>query len=257
MGFDADGNLYLLDRGGTGVIVIDGGGNLAMTVGRKGEGPEEFRTPTDIVVWRDGRFGVVDFGHAAYQLFTPDGQLERFVGMSSAAGEAGMGAARSSVRADPTGGAVIAEGVGFGAMLASVFMEESGGERIDIVGEEGKLERLNLRGDVAVADSIARARRIPPDREDVLTFAPSVIWGRVARWNHRLHRLHRLRDQSGRAGRENEGSAGTSTLAGKGCRRDSLGGDRARNGANGRGTRGTERANGRPVRGAVHRRNVG
>lgn len=176
MGFDAKGNLYLLDLGGFRIVVIDSGGNLAMTVGRKGEGPGEFRTPTDVVVWRDGRFGVVDIGHAAYQLFTPDGQLERFVKMSSAAGEAGIAAARWEVRADPAGGAVIAEGAGFGAMLASVFMDELGGEQIHVVGEEGKLERLDLRGDVAVAESIARARRIPPDEEDALTFAPSVIW---------------------------------------------------------------------------------
>ena len=176
MGFDANGYLYLLDLGGTGIIVIDSGGNLAMTIGRKGEGPGEFQTPTDIVVWRDGRFGVVDVGHAAYQLFTPDGRLERFVKMSSATGEAGIAGARASVRADPAGGAVIAEGAGFGAMLASVFMEELGGEQIPVVGEEGKLERLDLRGDVAVADSIARARRIPPDQERALTFAPSVIW---------------------------------------------------------------------------------
>ena len=77
--------------------------------------------PSDLVVWRDGRFGVVDMGHAAYQLFGPDGALERFVRMSSATGAMGMAAARGKVRPSPAGGAVIAEGAGLAAALVSSF----------------------------------------------------------------------------------------------------------------------------------------
>ena len=178
MGFDGAGNLYVLDPEAGRVVVIDAGGDLVRTVGRKGEGPGEFQIPSDLVVWRDGRFAVADQGHGAYQLFGRDGQLERFVRMSTASGQAGMAAARKAVRADPAGGAVIAEGAGMGAILFSVFAEEFEGETVDVTGEDGKLERLDLSGEVAVAESIARARLIAPETMDVEApyFAPVVVW---------------------------------------------------------------------------------
>ena len=80
MGFDAAGNLYVLDTQASQVVIIDPEGGLVRSVGRKGEGPGEFKTARDIVVWRDGRFGIVDTGHGAYQLFTPHGELERSSG---------------------------------------------------------------------------------------------------------------------------------------------------------------------------------
>ena len=147
MGFDAAGNLYALDPGASRVVVIGADGDLVRTVGRKGEGPGEFQRAWDIVVWRDGRFGIVDTGHGAYQLFTPNGELERFVRMSSIAGEAGAAAARNTVRPDPDGGAVIAEGVGLMARMAVMLAEAMSGEEIDVGGEAGKLERLDLRGE--------------------------------------------------------------------------------------------------------------
>ncbi|MDE2796780.1 MAG: hypothetical protein OXL34_18340 [Gemmatimonadota bacterium] len=178
MGFDASGNLYVLDTDAYQVVVIGAGGDLVMTVGREGEGPGEFRAPADIVVWRDGHFGVVDMMHGAYQLFTPDGGLERFVRMSSATGEVGMAAARATVRADPAGGAVIAEGASMGAIFFSMMAEEIEGEQIDVVGENGKLERLDLSGQVAVAESIAHARQVVPMSLEANPpyFAPRVIW---------------------------------------------------------------------------------
>lgn len=178
MGFDARGNLYVLDREASHVVVIDSNGDLVMTVGREGEGPGEFQGPSDLVVWRDGRFAVVDQMHAAYQLFGPSGALERYVRMSSTASEAGLAAARNKLRADPGGGAVIAEGPGLGAMIFSMIAEELGGDQVDVIGEIGKLERLDLSGEVAVAEPIARARRIPPGdpQQDRPYFAPEVTW---------------------------------------------------------------------------------
>ena len=99
MGFDAAGNLYVLDE--SRVVVIDSGGDLVRTVGREGEGPGEFQSPAAIVVWRDGRFGVVDIGHLAYQLFGPEGELERFVRMSAAAGTTGMAGGPGKGQARP------------------------------------------------------------------------------------------------------------------------------------------------------------
>ena len=178
MGFDAAGNLYVLDPGAFQVTVIGPGGDLVMTAGREGGGPGEFRNPTDLVVWRDGRFGVVDIEHGAYHLFGPRGELERYVRMSSSAGEAGMAAARARLRPDPAGGAVFAEGVGIGASLFAAMTETRGGGEVDVGGEFGRLERLDLTGEAAVAETLARARRIPPDDPDGDRphFAPPVYW---------------------------------------------------------------------------------
>ena len=180
IGFDAAGNLYVLDGGGYRVVVIDSGGDLVGTIGRRGEGPGEFRTATDIVVWRDGRFAVVDIGHLAYQVFGPEGELERFVRMNSA-GELGMASIRGKVRADPAGGAVIAEGAGLAAARISSYAEFEG-EQIDIAARDGKLERLDLRGEVAVAEFIAQARRLAPVSVANVQggrrpyFRPRVVW---------------------------------------------------------------------------------
>ncbi|MYH53237.1 MAG: hypothetical protein F4139_09850 [Gemmatimonadetes bacterium] len=130
------------------------------------------------MVWRDGRFAVVDEEHAAYQVFGPDGELERFVRMSSAAGEAGMAAARETVRADPAGGSVVAEGAAMGAVFLSAWADVVEGQQIDVVGENGKFERLDVSGEVAVAESVARARQVVPFSVEATTpyFAPRVIW---------------------------------------------------------------------------------
>ena len=178
MGFDAAGNLYVLDRSAYQVVVIGPGGDLVITAGREGGGPGEFRNPTDLLVWRDGRFGVVDIDHGAYHLFGPRGELERFVRMSSTAGEAGMAAARNRLRPDPAGGAVFAEGAGIGASVFAAMTEARGGDEVDVGGEFGKLERIDLTGEAAVAETLARARRIPPDDpdRDRPHFAPPVFW---------------------------------------------------------------------------------
>ena len=178
MGFDAAGNLYVLDHSAFQVVVIGPGGELVLTAGREGGGPGEFRNPTDLLVWRDGRFGVVDIEHGAYHLFGPRGELERFVRMSSSAGEAGMAAARARLRPDPAGGAVFAEGTGTGAAVFAAMMESRGGDAVDVGGESGKLERIDLTGEAAIAETLARARRIPPDDpdRDRPHFAPPVYW---------------------------------------------------------------------------------
>lgn len=178
MGFDAVGNLYLLDRGTMQVVVVDRSGGLVATIGRQGDGPGEFQGPTDLVVWRDGRFAVVDPMRGAYQLFGPDRTLEGSIRMSATSGLASMAAARKTVRADPQGNALIAEGPGMAAQVSSIYADRMGVEQLGAVGENGKLERLHLNGEFAVANPIVSARYIPPaDPEgDRPYFAPEVIW---------------------------------------------------------------------------------
>ena len=184
MGFDATGNLYVLDPSAFQIVVIGPGGELVMTVGREGEGPGEFRNPTDLAVWRDGRFAVVDTRHGAYQLFGPEGELERFVRMNPVSGQPGVLAARDTVRADPRGGALIASGGRFAEAFAAGMAAgraasgDPTDEEFEAVGEDGRLDRLDLRGEAAVAETIMRARRIPPDGTEshALYFAPRLIW---------------------------------------------------------------------------------
>ena len=112
LAFDGSGNLYVLDAQLFQVAIIDRNGELVRTVGRQGEGPGEFSSPATQVVWRDGRFAVADMGHNAYQVFNPDGELERFVKMSAGQGiMAGFSSMRSALRPDPRGAALIAQGM--------------------------------------------------------------------------------------------------------------------------------------------------
>lgn len=83
LGFDASGNLHVLDAAAFRVVVIDPAGNLVRTVGQRGEGPGDFRDPTALVVWRDGRFAVADGEHWAIQVFGADGSHDHFARMNT------------------------------------------------------------------------------------------------------------------------------------------------------------------------------
>lgn len=175
MAFDASGNLFVLDIGADEIVVIDPGGELMRTIGRAGEGPGEFQLASDMVVWRDGRVAVADGGHNAYQVFSPAGELEHFVGMGGGDNPlAAMTTMRTEIRGSPDGGALIAQGVpeiigGMSGMFARVAemmgAEVEDGGRVDDRG----LERLDLSGDVVVAEPILRAWSPPSEPAEELT----------------------------------------------------------------------------------------
>ena len=81
--FDGAGNLYLLDgtrmATASSVVVVDATGRYVRDFGRVGEGPGEFRAPTQLVVWEDGRALVEDMMHAAYHMFSSAGEFEDMV----------------------------------------------------------------------------------------------------------------------------------------------------------------------------------
>lgn len=171
-GFDAAGNLYVLDTRASQVVVIDPRGELVRTVGRKGEGPGEFDSAGELFVWRDGRFVVVDWGQGAYQLFGPDGELERYVRMGGDAGRlAFLGGMRWESRADPAGGALIAQGMPseLGAMSGALeALAEMTGEKLEMpeaAVDESGLERLDLTGEVVSATPMFQGWKAP--REEV------------------------------------------------------------------------------------------
>ena len=163
--FDAADNLFVLDDEAGHVVVIDPQGGLVRTIGRKGEGPGEFNRAMDLVVWRDGRFAVSDLGHTAYQVFSPDGELEHFVKMSAGQGPMAMFTGpRIGIKADPLGMALIVQGT-------PAAMGRVAGALADILGDDAEvedtgvdergLERLGLGGDVVSSTPVLQGWRVP------------------------------------------------------------------------------------------------
>ena len=166
MGFDESGNLFMLDVLAAQVVVIGPEGQLVRTIGGPGEGPGEFRSAGDLVVWRDGRIAVADMGHSAYQLFDPAGELERLVNMGGDDNPlAMMTRMRSALRGEPDGGSLLAQGVpGMLGGLSTAMAEMMGLEieTPDGVDDHG-IERLDLSGDVVAAEPVLQAWSPPSE----------------------------------------------------------------------------------------------
>lgn len=77
--FDGAGRLYVFDGQAERLFVVGTDGKLVREIGRKGEGPGEFRNAADFVALEDGRVAVADMDHRAYHLFDADGDFERMV----------------------------------------------------------------------------------------------------------------------------------------------------------------------------------
>ncbi|MDE0358141.1 MAG: hypothetical protein OXN92_10500 [Gammaproteobacteria bacterium] len=179
--FDGAGNLVVLDVLESRVVVIGPDGQLVRSVGRKGEGPGEFRIIMTLAVWRDGRIAVPDQRHAAIQVFSPEGELERFVRMDEEDKPLSMALGHQEIRADQRGERLIAQGVG-GVLVAMAnranrrmgHQEDETPSGVD----DRALETLDFSGDVVVSRPILQGWRAPrpepglspPDEQD---------WGKV------------------------------------------------------------------------------
>jgi hypothetical protein len=71
---DEAGNVYLLDRQLTEVKIFSPDGEYINTIGREGEGPGEFRRPSDLFVTPDGHVAVMQGAPGKIILLTRDGQ---------------------------------------------------------------------------------------------------------------------------------------------------------------------------------------
>ncbi len=71
--FSVDGTLFLLDAVSRAVIAVSKEGTLRFTVGRRGEGPGEYRDPQSIDILPDGRLAVFDARKRAFLLYAGDG----------------------------------------------------------------------------------------------------------------------------------------------------------------------------------------
>ncbi len=83
VGFDAAGNLYILDTQAVRIYVVDKQANLVRQFIEEGEGPGEFGSSTsaalEFAVMRDGRVAVYDPGQLGFALFRADGGFERTI----------------------------------------------------------------------------------------------------------------------------------------------------------------------------------
>lgn len=125
--FDAAGNLYVFDRQGNRITMIDRSGDFVREVGGPGDGPGEFRMAVEFTAMPDGQLVVADMGHRAYQLFSPDGEFERLVSMGFEGGVLRLG----EIAPHPEGGAVISGG---GTTMMAMRSGPGGGVQDDPEG---------------------------------------------------------------------------------------------------------------------------
>ncbi len=71
--------IYVVDAGSCRVLVFDGAGRFLRAVGRKGQGPGEFASPTGLGLTEDGGFAVADRDNNRIQFFGPDGLFKRSI----------------------------------------------------------------------------------------------------------------------------------------------------------------------------------
>ena len=93
--FDGAGNLYVLDRDNSRVVVFGPDGSFQREVGSRGQGPGELQLPTAMAVLPDSRLAIMDLGNGAISIFGPDGEYQDIVRPEAA--PAGYGSATRSV----------------------------------------------------------------------------------------------------------------------------------------------------------------
>ena len=98
--FDGGGNLHVLDRQAKKVFVVSPDGRLIRELGGQGEGPGELSNAAAIAVMAQGRVVVADLSRRGYHLFGANGEFERMVRMSGAAGVTRVGMPRAQPGAD-------------------------------------------------------------------------------------------------------------------------------------------------------------
>lgn len=79
VGFDAAGNLYVLDRQAAQIHVVSPDGTLLRSMGRAGEGPGELAMTGGMSVFADGAVAVFDMGKPGIVVYGPDGEWIRDV----------------------------------------------------------------------------------------------------------------------------------------------------------------------------------
>lgn len=203
VGFDASGNLYVVDglsggrlsaddlegaqriaaammsADGMRVLVFDASGEFVREFGTPGEGPGEFKMPTGFAVMRDGTMVVKDTGHRAYQLFDSNGEFQRQIRASGNWG---------TLLADPRGGGVftgdIAAGTGSARASRTFFTSTDGTLTLPDPLTSRPVVRLDFAGEEVQTDTVVEGW-LPPRGDDGLELpreaTPEGEIGRVMR----------------------------------------------------------------------------
>lgn len=74
---DANGDLYVLDGGNTRVQKFTNDGKYILTIGREGQGPGEFRWPTNINILNSNKIYIYDRSNRRYEIYDTDGKFIR------------------------------------------------------------------------------------------------------------------------------------------------------------------------------------
>lgn len=69
--------VYIADSGNHRIVVFDLQGRFVRTIGKEGQGPGEFNTPTGLYVTEDSHLAVADYRNNRIQIFDPQGKFLR------------------------------------------------------------------------------------------------------------------------------------------------------------------------------------
>lgn len=147
MGFDQEGNLFILDGQTSTISHISPTGEFVKTIGGAGEGPGELNQPLAMTVLPDGRLAIVDIGHRAFVMFDRDGNWLENVLVDMA----DEGLPLDNLHPLPAGGLISTAG-----MRMSVSSGPGGGNRSVSMGAttpEGRpIHRYTLEAEVMGSD---------------------------------------------------------------------------------------------------------
>ena len=155
--FDGAGRLYVFDGQAERLFVVDTDGTLVREIGRKGEGPGEFRDAADFAALEDGRVAVADADHRAYHLFDANGDFERMVRMGGHPTYTVVG--RHSPQRG-TGALFTSLAGGSWSFSVQSFAGAERPERPDL--DSRAIERVDLSGEEIVKETIVEGWR--PDQ---------------------------------------------------------------------------------------------
>lgn len=156
--FDGAGRLYVFDIQAERIFVVDTGGSLIREIGRKGEGPGEFRRAVDFAALEDGRVAVADLEHRAYHLFGANGEFERMVRMG---GDPQSTAIGMHMPLRGTDALVTSKRGGPMSIMSIRGIDEAGmPELADPAARP--IERVDLSGTEVAGETVARAW-LPPN----------------------------------------------------------------------------------------------
>jgi len=96
----ANGDVYLIDRQLSQVLVISPDGELVTTLGRQGDGPGELNNPHGLIMLGDGKVGVIQGFPGKVIVINPDDTPGGEIHVGGSAEEGGFNFVRSLVKCD-------------------------------------------------------------------------------------------------------------------------------------------------------------